>query len=126
MTTLPAPTMACSPMMTFERIVAPDPIEAPFLTSVVSTFQSCSVWSSPSAVVARGYESLMNVTPWPMKTWSSIVTPSQMNVWLEILQRSADRGVLLDLDERADLGLVADLAAVQVDELRELDVLARA
>ncbi len=29
----------------------------------------------------------MNVTPCPMKTWSSIVTPSQMNVWLEILQR---------------------------------------
>ena len=28
----------------------------------------------------------MNVTPWPMKTSSSIVTPSQMNVWLEILQ----------------------------------------
>ena len=29
----------------------------------------------------------MNITPWPMKTWSSIVTPSQMKVWLEILQR---------------------------------------
>ena len=29
----------------------------------------------------------MKVTPWPMKTWSSIVTPSQMKVWLEILQR---------------------------------------
>ena len=29
----------------------------------------------------------MNMTPWPMKTLSSIVTPSQINVWLEILQR---------------------------------------
>src|SRR5207244_7754973 len=29
----------------------------------------------------------MKVTPWPMRTWSSIVTPSQMKVWLEILHR---------------------------------------
>src|SRR5713101_5052219 len=53
-TTLPAPTMAFSPMTTFERIVAPDPIDAPFLTSVASTFQSFPVWSSPAGVVARG------------------------------------------------------------------------
>ena len=104
-------------------MVAPDPIDAPFFTSVRSTFQSLAVCSSPAGVVARGYESLMNVTPWPMKTWSSIVTPSQMNVWLEILQRRPTDRVLLNLDEGADLRLVADLAAVQVDELRELDVL---
>ena len=35
----------------------------------------------------------------------------------------ADLCILLDLDERSDLRFVADLAAVQVDELRELDVL---
>src|SRR5213593_2734620 len=29
----------------------------------------------------------MKVTPWPMKTWSSIVTPSQIKVWLETLHR---------------------------------------
>src|SRR5271157_591494 len=29
----------------------------------------------------------MNVTPWPMKTLSSMVTPSQTKVWLETLQR---------------------------------------
>jgi hypothetical protein len=29
----------------------------------------------------------MNVTPWPMKTLSSMVTPSHTKVWLEILQR---------------------------------------
>ena len=86
-TTLPAPTMAFCPMTTFERIVAPDPIEAPVLTSTGSTFQSFPVWSSPLGVVARGYKSLTKVTPWPMKTWSSIVTPSQMKVWLEILHR---------------------------------------
>ena len=57
-------------------------------------------------------------TPWPTKTSSSIVTPSQMKVWLEILQFLSDSGVLLDLDERADFGVVANLAAVEVDELR--------
>ena len=69
--------------------------------------------------------SLMNITPWPMKTSSSMVTPSQMKVWLEILQLRPIAGVLLDLDKGADLGVVADLAAVQVDELRQLDVLAQ-
>ena len=53
-TTLPAPTMAFSPMTTFERIVDPDPIDAPFLTMVASTFQSFSVCSSPVGVVDRG------------------------------------------------------------------------
>ena len=55
MTTLPAPTMAPSPMTTFARMVAPDPIDAPCL------YQSSSRPSSrpPSAarrlaVVARG------------------------------------------------------------------------
>ena len=38
----------------------------------------------------------------------------------------SDLGVLLNLDKGADLGVVADLAAVEVDELGELDVLARA
>src|SRR5208282_1153617 len=79
-TTLPAPTIAFSPMITFERIVAPEPIDAPRLTSVVSTFQSLSVWSSPPGAVARGYESLTKVTPWPTNTLSSMVTPSQTNV----------------------------------------------
>ena len=38
---------------------------------------------------------------------------------------SPDFRVLLDLDECADLGFVADLAAVQIDELRQLDVFAQ-
>ena len=53
-TTLPAPTMAFSPIVTFERIVAPDPIDAPFLISVGSTFQSSSVCNPPPGTVARG------------------------------------------------------------------------
>src|SRR5262249_60327050 len=38
------------------------------------------------------------------------------------LAAPSDRRVLLDFDERADLGLVADLAPIQVDELREPDI----
>ena len=82
--------------------------------------------SPPSAVVARGYASLMNVTLWPMKTLSSMCTPSQMKVWLEILQRRPTRGILLNFDKRADFGFVADFASIHVDELGKLDVLSRA
>ena len=39
-TTLPAPTMAFSPIVTLARMVDPDPIDAPFFTKVGSTFQS--------------------------------------------------------------------------------------
>ena len=68
----------------------------------------------------------MKVTPWPMKTLSSIVTPSQMNVWLEILHRLAHLRVFLDLDECADFGFVPDFAAVEIDEFRQPDALCRA
>src|SRR5271166_35345 len=80
-TTAPAPTNAPAPMVTPPRITAPLPIEAPRQTRLGNTSQSDSVWSRPSAV-ARGSRSLMNMTPWPTKTSSSIVTPSQTNVWL--------------------------------------------
>src|SRR4029434_8136720 len=53
-TTLPAPTIAFSPMETLLRIVEPDPIDAPFRTKVFSTVQSASVCSSPDSAVARG------------------------------------------------------------------------
>src|SRR5262249_59221391 len=39
------------------------------------------------------------------------------------LAAASDRRALLDFDEGADLGLVADLAAVEIDEARQLDVL---
>src|SRR5678816_2842700 len=76
-TTLPAPTVAASPMVTPQRIVAPEPIEAPRLTVVGTHFQSASVCRAPVTLVARGKRSLMNVTLWPTKTSSSKVTPSQ-------------------------------------------------
>src|SRR4030095_11755987 len=53
-TTAPAPTIAFSPITMLERMVAPEPIDAPLQTRVGSTFQSCSVCSSPLAAVARG------------------------------------------------------------------------
>lgn len=53
------------------------PIEAPFFIIVGITCQSFSVCSFPFEI-ALGYLSLMNLTPWPMKTLSSIVTPSQI------------------------------------------------
>src|SRR5260221_7137581 len=53
-TTLPAPTIAFSPIVTLQSTVAPDPIDAPFLTTVRSTLQSFSVCSWPSDAVARG------------------------------------------------------------------------
>ena len=41
------------------------------------------------------------------------------------LAPAADCRVLLDFDECANLRLVADLASVQVDETRQLDVVAQ-
>src|SRR5215472_8882536 len=41
-TTLPAPTMEFSPIVTLLKMVAPDPMEAPCFTTVFSTFQSAS------------------------------------------------------------------------------------
>ena len=52
-TTLPAPTIAFSPMVTLARMVAPEPMDAPVCTQVGSTVQSCSLCGFP-AVVARG------------------------------------------------------------------------
>src|SRR5260221_661444 len=87
-TTAPAPIMARAPIVMPQSTTAPLPIEAPRLTSVGLTVQSASLCSAPVAPVARGWRSLMNMTPWPTKTSSSIVTPSQTNVCEEILQRA--------------------------------------
>src|SRR5437867_7022125 len=58
-TTQPAPTIAFSPIVILDKIVAPEPIEAPLLTIVISTLQSPSLSSSPPPFVACGYLSLM-------------------------------------------------------------------
>ena len=73
-------------------------------------------------VVARGYRSLMNMTPWPMKTRSSIVTPSQMKVWLEILQRRPTVAFFW-ISTNAPIWVSSPIAAtVQVEEAAEPDV----
>jgi hypothetical protein len=38
---------------------------------------------------------------------------------------TADDGALLDLDERTDPGAVADLTAIEIDEVIDLNVLAK-
>src|SRR5690348_2671653 len=53
-TTDPAPTMAPSPIVIPDTIVAFDPIEAPRHTRVSSTIQSDATFSSPLAEVALG------------------------------------------------------------------------
>ena len=62
-TTLPAPTKAFSPIVTFARIVAPEPMEAPFFTRgrlyFPVAFQS---EDRRFLVVARGKLSLINAT----------------------------------------------------------------
>src|SRR5437763_16747912 len=48
-TTLPAPTIARSPISTPHRMVEPDPIDAPRRTTIGTMVQSASVCTSPSA-----------------------------------------------------------------------------
>ena len=62
-----------------------------------------------------GTRSFVNITPWPMKTSSSIVTPSQMKCAKRSCSARRSRA-LLDLHERADLGVVADRASVKIDQ----------
>src|SRR3954449_2397841 len=73
------------------KIVALLPIEHPFLTLVGKHVQSLAVCRLPSGLTARGYRSLVNMTPCPMKTESSTVTPEHRKEWLEILQFSPTR-----------------------------------
>src|SRR5579859_7323726 len=79
-TTAPAPTSAYSPIVTPGTIVALEPIDARRLTRVGMTFQSSSVIGEPSKLVAFGKGSFVNITPWPIKTSSSMTTPSQMKL----------------------------------------------
>jgi hypothetical protein len=69
-TTLPAPTIASSPMVLPAMMVALAPIEAPRLTSVGT---NPPVGRRPE----RGNGSLVKATPGPTKTSSSSRTPSQ-------------------------------------------------
>ena len=61
-TTLPAPTIAFSPIVTPQRIVELVPMDAPLFTSVGTTAQSAPVCSELSGFVECGYLSLINET----------------------------------------------------------------
>ena len=80
MTTLPAPTMAFSPMLVLERIVAPEPMDAPFLMTVRSTFQSASVCRLSFESRGAGIAVVDERHSVADETLSSMMTPSQIKV----------------------------------------------
>ena len=122
-TTLPAPTMAPSPIVTPHRIVLPVPMEAPRFTVVGTTSQSASVCSAPSALVtARKFV----VDEGDVVTDENIVLDLHTFANESVagdLYVSPYRGILLNLDERPDLAVVADRTAVQVHEGEKAHVL---
>ena len=124
-TTLPAPTIAFSPMTTFARIGRSRADRSALL------YQGPSRLSSPfrfgarrPAPVARGYGV---VDKCHAVTDEDVVLDrhalANEGVARDLAAPSNPR-VLLDLNKSADLCFVADLAAVQIDELRKLDGLA--
>lgn len=74
-TTLPAPIIAHSPIVTPQIIVLPPPIDAPLLTRVYTHIQSDASFNLPSDVMDLGYLSLVKVMLGPTNTPSSIMTP---------------------------------------------------
>jgi hypothetical protein len=68
------------------KISAPDQSEAPRRTRVTWSSRSERL-AGPRSRGRSGSLSLMNTTPWPTMTSSSMVTPSKMKLWLWILQR---------------------------------------
>ena len=112
--------MAFSPIVTFERIVEPEPIEAPRFTSVVSTLP---VLFGLKSAVRRRRARIGVVDKGHAVADENVVFDRHALADKRVagnLAAAAHAGIFLDLDERADLGFVADLAAVQVDELGEL------
>ena len=121
-TTLPAPTMAFSPIVMLERIVAPDPMDAPFLITVRSTFQSASVCRF--AVGGRGarigvVDERDAVADEDVVFNRDALADKRMARDLAAL---ADGGILLDFDKGSNLRLIPDFASVQIDELGELHI----
>jgi len=110
-TTLPAPTIAFSPMTICERMVAPEPIEAPVLTTVFSTFQS------PGKRSVDEYDSMAN---------EDVILdghPFAHECVTGDFAVTSDDCVFLHFNECADLGGIADCTAIQIDEGSELHVL---
>ena len=69
-------------------IVAPEPMATSSSIQVSSSVQSAGPLGVPSALQARGWRSLVNITPWPTNTRWPMWTPEQMKLCVEILQWS--------------------------------------
>ena len=114
-TTEPAPITTSSAIRT-GMIVALEPIETR-LPITVSRHNSLRPRAGPPVEKV----SLMNITPWPTKQSSPIVTSSQMKACDCTRVRAPITDALLDLGERPDKAVVADLAAVEIARLDDLD-----
>ena len=118
-TTLPAPTMAFSPITTWESMVAPDPIEAPVLTIVCLhspirlSLQCTSGVGGPGIGVVDEHDSVANedvVLDGHSFTDESVAGN---------LAVASDDSVLLHFNECADLRTVSNFASIEVDKARE-------
>ena len=85
-TTEPAPMIEFLPIVNPGRITTFDPILAPSSTIVVSRTHEPVSTMVPSAFVALGLRSFVNITPCPTNTPFPILTPSQINECDWILQ----------------------------------------
>src|SRR6266852_3010989 len=98
-TTLPAPTIAFSPIVTLHKIVEPEPIDAPSHTRVFSTFQSASVCKPPPLAVAHKHV-VLDVHSFADKCVArNLAAPPHSRI-------------LLYFHKRADLRFISDFAAV--------------
>jgi hypothetical protein len=114
-TTLPAPTIAFSPITSLERMVDPEPIDAPRLTTVFSTDQSLSVCScGPGIRIVNKRHSVAH------KNVVFNGYPFAHEGVARDLAASSHSRILLDLYEGADLRFIANIAPVEIDEFREL------
>ena len=114
-TTEPAPITTSSTMRT-GMMVALEPIETR-LPITVSRHSSLRPRAGPPVEKV----SLMNITPWPTKQSSPIVTSSQMKACDCTRVRAPIAHALLDFGKRPDKAVIADLAAVEIARLDDLD-----
>ena len=120
-TTLPAPTMAFFPITTFDKIVAPEPIEAPFSTRVSFHFPVCfglqaaAFGGSPRiGIVDEGHAVSDEDVVFDLDAFADEGVARDLAI-------RAHTGIFLNLDEGPDLGVVPDRATVEIDELGQLD-----
>ena len=111
-TTLPAPTIAFSPMVTLARIVAPDPIDARFYDSrfdlpVLLRLQRPVGRSGARIKIVNEHHAVA-----PIKTLSSMATPFTNKRMAGNFAVLANGSILLDINKGADLGAVTDLATI--------------